>query len=213
MNWKVFFTSFLVSSRESRWFLTRIGSDGYQCFAFDIIIRHMVASKWLKINSSTMFTATNDLFFIVRWSHSDGKKLGKRRGDICRQSPSRQMSDNTIAWWVWMTGSFVSLLVVYFQSLRFSFLFFARLVRKVTTVSQYSFASMTMWNVWMMWNVPGFEFLLIFYTQNRWMSGWKVEICQAESDDWWKKTIDRKKQSVKSWWVLCSSRMGLEGNL
>lgn len=87
---------------------------------FDIIIRHMGARKCLKIYSSTMFL-TNDLFCVHssvrnkfwnsstmswRWSRLNGN--GEETRDICRQSLSRQMSDNTIVWWVWMTGSFVS---------------------------------------------------------------------------------------------------------
>lgn len=46
--------------------------------------------------------------------------LGTERG-ICRQSGSRQMSDNTIVWWVWMTATAGCFLYLFLSSFIFFF--------------------------------------------------------------------------------------------
>lgn len=65
--------------------------------------------------SSTMFQQT---IYFVMLAQRNGRARMKEAEDICRQSTSRQMSDNAIVWWVWMTGSFVSFL---FRRRLFSF--------------------------------------------------------------------------------------------
>jgi hypothetical protein len=88
---------------DSRWFLTRIESDGYQCFAFDIIIRHMgfvgerKEKKSLKIKIHRQCSANVQMIY---FSSVDRRALvefceKKRRRQIFVDS--RQMSDNTIA--------------------------------------------------------------------------------------------------------------------
>lgn len=121
----------------------------------------------------------------------DGRARMEGREDICRQSLSRQMSDNTIVWWVWMTGSFVSFLSSS-SSFIFSFLrfiFFARLVSKVTTVSQYSVPTTGFYSRFSC--VYYFEFLLIFYTTLKLLfdeknnfARFKVPAMQTKENSW-----------------------------
>lgn len=200
---------FLQVSRSTKRFLTRIQSDGYQCFAFDIIIRHMVGGKMFKNIFIDDVPNKWSIFFFqqweiisetrLRWSRLDGK-LREETRDICRQSLSRQMSDNTIVWWVWMTGSFVSLLSSSFIFSFFSSLllaFFARLVRKVTTVSQYSFASRWRWEMFEWCEMSQVLNFFWYFTRKivRRFERQKSKICHVESDDCWtKKTMSKGKQ-------------------
>lgn len=72
-----------------------------------------VETKFKNKNPSTMFNDEQMIYF----SLGDRRalvELGERRRHIFVDS--RQMSDNTIAWWVWMTGSFVSFIFSSFFS-------------------------------------------------------------------------------------------------
>lgn len=116
----------------TRMFLLFLG-HGFQVIdindAFDNIIRHM-SSRKIKVSdiqnsSSSLGSFTRAIIYKYRrrsiwWMfRRDGRARLKEAEDVCRQSTSRQMSDNTIAWWVWMTGSFVS-----FSLSSFIFIFF-----------------------------------------------------------------------------------------
>lgn len=140
MKWKIFLQAWFLKSFKILYFL-----DNYWMWWISMLLLTSSFVTWAerktKVSdiqnssrscvykySSTMFQQM--IYFVIFFSQDnfstrscliarDGRARIEGRGDICRQSLSRQMSDNTIVWWVWMTGSFVSPLVVVVFVVRF----------------------------------------------------------------------------------------------